>query len=746
MKHLANHSRKVTPQFAYVLSAFVLILLVSSWLVPARIGYMFVPRAAAAAFTVTNTNDGGAGSLRKAILDANVNSGPDTIGFNIPPTDPRHFYYQNDGVLGTVSQAMIAATTAADDATIANLDPDWPHSWYSILTNGTRIDIDSEVAIDGYSQPGAQPNTNATGGLNTVLRIEVTTADIPTFNCQSIFNTFSAQHTISGLIINRCGNSAAIYFDVNNTGSIAAGNFIGTDPSGTIALLNGTGIGVERSTIVRIGGNSPADRNLISGNFRGVVIASGTASGDNVSSVSVIGNLVGTARDGISPLGNGFSPQLPTFPEDAISIQSINGTALSNLVERNVIAFNSRYGVTLGGGGVGTTQAVTGNRITNNSIYSNGNIGINLDGLDQGSANAVTPNDPCDVDAGVNGLQNYPVIKDATISGSTIAIAGTLDSAANGSYRIEFFASQASDASFFGEGQTYLGFANVTTAMGSCTSSFSATFSIPPGAGNVISATARDISGNTSEFSAVFIAQAAADSCVMRPPGQVAWLRAQGNTNDSEAGNHGTFSPYTPTYTAGKVGRAFDFTGNVSGGIVRVPDSSDLDFTNAFTMEMWVSPGDVGHGLGGTFFAAKGSLGAASTQSYAMLFTDERKIVNRVSNGSTLDQAVSTAQLPLNTFTHVATTYDGTTLRVYINGVLNSSKATSIGTLLNSTGSLDIGGTFIPGLSLQRNQSLIDEPSLYNRALSDAEVLSIFNAGSMGKCFPRSCAPLLMMD
>ncbi len=61
-----------------------------------------VELAQGATFTVTNTLDSGAGSLRKAISDANASAGADTIAFNIPLTDPRHFYYQDDGILGSL--------------------------------------------------------------------------------------------------------------------------------------------------------------------------------------------------------------------------------------------------------------------------------------------------------------------------------------------------------------------------------------------------------------------------------------------------------------------------------------------------------------------------------------------------------------------------------------------------------------------------------------------------------------------
>src|SRR5947209_1999009 len=88
----------------------------------------------AATFTVTNTNDSGAGSLRQAILDANANPGLDTIAFNIPGAGVQ-----------TISPASVLPT------------------------------ITDSVIIDGYSQPGSSANTDP-NGFNGTLLIELSGA------------------------------------------------------------------------------------------------------------------------------------------------------------------------------------------------------------------------------------------------------------------------------------------------------------------------------------------------------------------------------------------------------------------------------------------------------------------------------------------------------------------------------------------------------------------------------------------
>src|SRR5262245_58373255 len=93
-------------------------------------------RCVLSTFTVTNTDDGGGGSLRQAIFDAentaNTGGVRDEIHFNISASDPGHVYYRDDGVAGHVTQANVTVTAAADDTSITDIDPDWAHSWYTL--------------------------------------------------------------------------------------------------------------------------------------------------------------------------------------------------------------------------------------------------------------------------------------------------------------------------------------------------------------------------------------------------------------------------------------------------------------------------------------------------------------------------------------------------------------------------------------------------------------------------------------
>src|SRR5262249_13634480 len=135
-----------------------------------------------------------------------------------------------------------------------------------------------------------------------------------------------------------------------------------------------------------------------------------------------------------------------------------------------------------------------------NSIFNNTNLGIDILGV--GPSEGPTINDHCDVDTGLgNDRQNYPVLTTAIAGANSTLVKGTLDSAPNGTFSLEFFASPAPDPSGFGEGQTFLGSATVTTAS-TCFADFSAGLTVPVAAapGSIITATATDANGNSSEF------------------------------------------------------------------------------------------------------------------------------------------------------------------------------------------------------------------------------------------------------
>jgi len=213
--------------------------------------------ALANTYTVTSTADSGAGTLRQAILDANANPGADTIAFNI---------------------------TGSGVHTIA------PASALPAITGS--------VTIDGYTQPGSSANTHGTDqGLDTVLQIEIDC----TSTGSTCVNVKTDDVTIRGLVINRASNAPIDADDIGvpHQNLVVEGCFLGTNADGTQALAGSVGgIRIDAFQNVRIGGTTPAARNLISCFHPGDQIILANATG-----AVVQGNLVGTDVTGLVNLG-----------------------------------------------------------------------------------------------------------------------------------------------------------------------------------------------------------------------------------------------------------------------------------------------------------------------------------------------------------------------------------------------------------------------------------------------------------
>jgi titin len=174
--------------------------------------------------------------------------------------------------------------------------------------------------------------------------------------------------------------------------NVVAGNFIGTDSTGTKALGNWAGIAIlQCSTNDHIGvynlqangllpnGRSPADeRNVISGNIFGIVLGAGNPAPAAVNT-QIYGNDIGTDVSGTLPLGNQWGGLALAIGSEGCSIGSDTAPALGN-----IIAFNGgEYPNTLNGPGVWMVSfraSPYNNSVQGNSIYGNAGLGIDLGG------------------------------------------------------------------------------------------------------------------------------------------------------------------------------------------------------------------------------------------------------------------------------------------------------------------------------------------------------------------------------
>jgi Ca2+-binding RTX toxin-like protein len=398
-------------------------------------------------------------------------------------------------------------------------------------------------------------------------------------NGTSASNQVSGRNLLGGtapgagnVIAGSLGEGITIVFSRDCT---VQGNYVGADPTGTLAFSNNIGIFLNQSSNNLIGGTDAGAGNLVSGNRNNGISVLGSGAAQIAASGNVVqGNYVGTQAGGTGSLGNalfginfstlannntagGTSPEAGNFVCNNRA-GGVNLIGRGNTVQGNSIGIdaggnaggNFSRGIDIsgsnnliGGSETGAANRIantittsvpgvgirvqangSGNRISQNSIFSNSSIGIDLIPF-----TGPNPNDPQDDDIGGNRLQNYPVIDSVVTGGGNTTIQGTLHSTPFGTFTLEFFSNLAGDPSGFGEGETFIGDATVTTdAAGDA--SFSVTVAAVP-AGHRITATATDSLGNTSEFSQFPNKAPIAhdDSFTLRQDGTLVAFDAQGS-------------------------------------------------------------------------------------------------------------------------------------------------------------------------------------------------------------------------
>lgn len=521
-------------------------------------------------FVVTNVDDGGPGSLRQAILDANANPGADSINFNI--SGPSLRIQPVLGLPDITDTVVIDGSTQpgfsgtpvvelnGNKSAVRALFVNAPGSTIrSLVINGFSIDaIIIGAAGSGSHVEGCYIGTDVTGQHV----IPNGGAGVSVFSSNNVIggSTLSARNVISGNFGPGVQVELFCCMGGNNSisGNVIQGNYIGVTAQGDKALANqreGVLITTAASdtsvTNTLVGGTTPGAGNVISGNgFDGIGIGSFQTTGTTVQ-----GNRIGTSADGMKAIPNGGdgihielgnnniiggsaagagnlisgngTVESGLGRGNGITVGSLNNIIKGNLIgtdatgtaplpnldngisggrntivggtgagEANVIAFNGFSGITNNG------PQSTANTYRGNSIHSNGTSGSPFAsslGIDLGSFGP-TANDTGDSDTGANNLQNFPLITAIMAAGNSTNVKGTLNSSASSSFNLDFYRNSACDPSGNGEGEHLIGSTLVTTdAQGNA--NFDITFAVSTAASELLTTTATDQAGNTSEFS-----------------------------------------------------------------------------------------------------------------------------------------------------------------------------------------------------------------------------------------------------
>jgi hypothetical protein len=517
-----------------------------------------------ASFTVSNTNNSGAGSLRQAIIDANAAGGADTINFAI-------------GAFNSQQTILVAsALPALTGATVIDGASQGVPGAHNIILDGGNGNYDgleltasasgstvSGLVIRNFGQEGIQIDANSNNNFIRGNYIGQLGGDgligpagsgnrtgILVLGGASVNTLGGATAADRNVISGNDGGGAfeGIGIELNSTDSTTVqGNYIGTDASGNVAVGN-----VNAGILVRglglssqIGGFGAGEANVIAGNpLHNVWIT-------NAGPVVLFANHIGLGADGSTVLGNSLDGILVegsvnggNFTRNVIAGAGRNGIRIDGTV-MNLFMSSNRIGTddagtanwgsgqdgvymgntaAIGGGpsnvvfilntvafsgqagpnhaGVRVDASVTGtNPLLINTIYASSGLGIDI------GAPGAQANDLGDADAGANDLQNFPLVHSATITGGQINLSISLNSRPSTTYTIDFFGVPANSAdSGADEGNVYLSSIDVTT---DANGNVAATTSLAAGAlllGDRVTATAtRRVGGGyggTSEFSA----------------------------------------------------------------------------------------------------------------------------------------------------------------------------------------------------------------------------------------------------
>lgn len=438
-------------------------------------------------YPVTDTTPSGPGSLAQAIFDSNSHAGQDTIVFNIPGSG------------------------------VHLID----------LSQGSLPQITDSVILDGYTQPGAHPNTSSIGN-NAVILIQLDGGSVKRDGGGLVIS--GSNCLVRGLAITRFQYDPAsdpllrtlggfgIQLLSGGSGNVIQGNFIGLNPDGITPMANYVGVQVDAPQSM-IGGTEPAARNVISGNGTGARILG--------AATSVVGNYIGTDATGMRVAGNVLGVAVGT--NDVVVGGPVGGAG--NLISGN--ADGIYLGVSLGYHVIsaGDRAVIQGNLIGTKAdgvgALGNSSAGIHLfrssdctiGGLEPGAGNVIAfnPQGVVVISSGNSVLSNsiyanqsrgivlareesnngqrFPVLTSESISNGTATIGGTLQSTPNTQFLVQLFADSQSLTT---SKQTYLGSTNVMTD-----NNGNGTFMVnfPWSDTNVVfNATATDPDGNTSEF------------------------------------------------------------------------------------------------------------------------------------------------------------------------------------------------------------------------------------------------------
>lgn len=667
-------------------------------------------------FTVTNTNDSGAGSLRQAIIDANASPGADVVDFNIAgvgtqvislssvlPTIAEQITIDGTTQAGWVEQSFMPIVIDANDLAAGLTlggDADGSEIRGLVIRDaafGLHVTVGSEshlIAGNWFGQFNSDGSDAGVGEAITSIAVYGNDA-----NNVTLGGTTAADRNVL-LTEGNFSNGVYLY---RSDGWNISGNYFGTDTTGNATLASTTNAGFGFFTtnfaeLNTIGGATDAHRNIFGG-LRTAIEFQDSAVQPNY----IYNNWIGLGADGTTVLGNaliGISlldthlVQVGGIGLGNVIVDSgdgiytwhnndvvIHGNYIGQNEDGSVVAGNSSAGIyvdsstnniTIGGIAAGEGNVITASgldgikvfgsastvSIRGNRIFGNDGLGIDI-GADGRSAN-----DAGDSDTGANGLQNWAVLSSAAIADDG-TFGYTLDTTtlAAGTYTVDFYASPDRDGGQV-EGKRYLG---TLTGVADGNSSLAGTLAgITLASGEYVTLVTTDSSGNSSEFSNYAVA------------------------TDSDAGGATPSDLITISTFGGGLSLNDDGGDDAYAEAVQALDTSLTSMTVELTFAGAYSTRE------STFISYNTVAGDELTINISNFFATKGQLELDFGNGSVVhSDAVDYRSVLLDGTQHtLSVTWDsaGGTWAIFVDGVPIDS-----GTGANTGGTIDAGGTLVFG-------------------------------------------------
>ena len=623
------------------------------------------------------------------------------------------------------------------------------------------------------------------------VRLEHTKNNIIGTNSNSIADS-DERNVISGNTL-----EGISIVDANAIGNHFRGNFIGTDPTGTMAVANLIGVNIANGSNGNFIGtngdglNDANEGNVISGNTDWGIKLENTGTSNN----RISGNRIGTDTAGLAPLPNRHG--MMVWAQAADNIIGTNSDGVGDALEGNLISGNNEVAVVIRGNGTNGT-VLAGNRIgidaTGNAKLSNkGGVSILIDEGASGTR------------IGTNSDNLHDALERNVISGSAgsgigvrtngITIAGNYigtnsDGIAPIPNIIGIHLSQGASNNIIGSIGTATSSMNVISGntdwgillentgtsnnrisgnlIGTSVNRFTP---LPNGNGiGILSGASNNtigsnddgtndslegnlISGNSSNGIYIRDANTTGNKVLGNriglderyiPEGAVSWYRSEGNINDFYNRNNG--SSFNGTYTQGKVGQAFRFDG---GQAIIIPyDASLVPGYNSFSAELWVKTPSLENAVIIENYECGGDcpIGGANS-AWTLGLTGGKAYITLRDSFQTTQFLVDSEIIADDKYHHLAMVRDIENQRVtlYVDGIsVQSETLNSLQYIGDNDGEADpitLGYHRPPSINpgdAYYFTGEIDEPTIYSKALSATDVAAIYQMGSGGKKFTQA--------